>query len=75
MTFYQRAFRYLWRKKTKTILLFTVLLAVSSMILCSIMILRATQDTKASIQEKTKSKVVMEITGEKSPITDATFKK
>ena len=71
MTFYQRAFRYLWRKKTKTILLFTVLLAVSSMILCSIMILRATQDTKASIQEKTKSKVVMEITGEKSPITDA----
>lgn len=75
MKFYQRAFCYLWRKKTKTILLFTVFLAAGSMIICSILILRASQDANASIQEKTKSKLVMEITDQKTPITDAEIKK
>lgn len=70
MTFYQRAFLYLWRKKTKTILLYMVLLAINCMILCSVMILRATQDGKTSIQEKTKSKIILEITDEKNPVTN-----
>lgn len=64
MTFYQLAFRYLKRKKAKTILLFLVLLLVGSMILSTNMILRATEDSKAAIQEKTKTKIVLEITKE-----------
>lgn len=69
MTFYQLAFRYLKRKKAKAILLFFVLLLVSSMILSTNMILRATEDSKAEIQEKTKSKIVLEITKEENRIT------
>jgi len=69
MAFYQLAFRYLKRKKSKTILLFFVLLIVSSMILSTNMILRATADSKAAIGEKTKAKVVMEILKEDDRIT------
>ena len=69
MTFYQLAFRYLKRKKAKTILLFFVLLIVSSMILSTNMILRATADSKAAIGEKTKAKVVMGILKEENKIT------
>ena len=69
MTFYQLAFRYLKRKKAKTILLFFVLLIVSSMILSTNMILRATADSKAAIGEKTKAKVVMGIWKEENKIT------
>lgn len=69
MTFYQLAFRYLKRKKAKAILLFFVLLLVSSMILSTNMILRATEDSKAAIQEKAKSKIVLEIAKEENKIT------
>lgn len=69
MTFYQLAFRYLKRKKVKALLLLFVLLLVSSMILSTNMILRATEDSKAVIQEKTKSKIVLEITKEGNRIT------
>ncbi len=69
MTFYQLAFRYLKRKKAKAILLFFVLLLVSSMILSTNMILRATKDSKAAIQEKAKSKIVLEIAKEENNIT------
>ena len=69
MAFYQLAFRYLKRKKAKTILLFFVLLIVGSMILSTNMILRATADSKAAIGEKTKAKVVMGILEEENKIT------
>lgn len=69
MEYYQLAFRYLKRKKSKTILLFFVLLIVSSMILSTNMILRATADSKAAIGEKTKAKVVMGILKEENKIT------
>ena len=69
MTFYQLAFRYLKRKKAKAILLFFVLLLVSSMILSTNMILRATKDSKVAIQEKAKSKIVLEIAKEENKIT------
>ena len=69
MTCYQLAFRYLKRKKAKTILLFFVLLIVGSMILGTNIILRATADSKAAIGEKTKAKVVMGILDEENKIT------
>ncbi|MCI8513846.1 MAG: ABC transporter permease [Lachnospiraceae bacterium] len=69
MTFYQLAFRYLKRKKAKTILLFFVLLIVNGMILSTNMILRATADSKAAIQEKTNAKVVMESRKKEAGIT------
>ena len=69
MAFYQLAFQYLKRKKAKTVLLFFVLLIVSSMILSTNMILRATADSKAAIGEKTKAKVIMEILKEDDRIT------
>lgn len=69
MTFYQLAFCYLKRKKAKTVLLFFVLLLVSSMILSTSMIIRAAQDSKAAIQEKAGSKIVLEITKKDNKIT------
>lgn len=75
MTFYQLAFRYLKRKKAKTILLFLVLLLVCSMILSTNMILRATEDSKDAIQEKTKAKIVLEISKEEDKITQQEIEK
>lgn len=71
MSFFQLAFRYLKRKKGKTILLFFVLLMINSMILSTNMILRATNDSEKSIQEKTGSKVVAEINTENAGIDKA----
>lgn len=70
MKFYQLAFRYLIRKKAKTVLLFLVLLFVSSMILSTNMILRATADSKAAIQEKMDTKIVLDILNENRKITE-----
>ena len=62
MKFYQLGFRYLQRKKGKTILLLIVLILVNSMILGTSMILRTTNESKQAMQEKTNSKIVAEIT-------------
>lgn len=70
MTFYQLAFQYLKRKRSKTVLLFLVLLFVSSMILSTNMILRATQDSKSVIQEKTNAKIVLDILSDNHKITE-----
>lgn len=70
MTFYQLAFRYLRRKRGKTVLLLLVLVLVNSMILSTTMILRATEESKASIQAKTNSKIVLDILDENKRITD-----
>lgn len=61
MAFYRRAFLYLWRKRGKSLLLLLIFLFVNTMILSTSLILRATEETKATMQEKTKSKVVCEI--------------
>lgn len=60
MTFYERAFRYVQRKKNKTILLFLCFLLVSTLVLCATMILQTAQATSDSIREKTGSKIILE---------------
>ena len=69
MKFYQLGFRYLQRKKGKTILLLIVLILVNSMILGTSMILRTTNESKQAMQEKTNSKLA-EITSKDSKITE-----
>ena len=70
MPFYQRSFLYLIRKRTKSILLLLIFLLVNSMILSTNMILHATERTEAAMQEKTKAKVISEITDTANEITD-----
>ena len=70
MKFYQLAFRYLRRKKAKTVLLFLVLLFVSSMILSTNMILRATLESQSSMQEKSDTKIVLDIFNENQKINE-----
>ena len=62
MKFYQLAFRYLCRKKSKTFILLLVLLFINSMILGSYMILHATEDSRITMQEKMGIKVVRGVT-------------
>lgn len=69
MPFYQRAFLYLFRKRTKTALLFLILLLVNSMILGTVMILHAAQTTQISIEKKSKAKAVCEITQDRVRIS------
>lgn len=71
MTSYQLAIRYVLRKKSKTILLFLILLFIGSMVLSTSMVLRATEHSKALIQEKTNAKVVLEVRDEKDKITES----
>ena len=53
MAFYRRAFLYLWRKRGKSLLLLLIFLFINTMILSTSLILRATEETKAAMQEKT----------------------
>ncbi len=70
MKFYQLAFRYLCRKKSKTFILLLVLLFINSMILGSYMILHATEDSRITMQEKMGIKVVLEVKGSSHFITE-----
>ena len=69
MEFYKRAIRYLARKRSKTASLFLVLFVAETMILCTVTILRASEEAKSSLQEKTKSKVIAEISDKDHLIT------
>ncbi len=70
MKFYQLTFRYLCRKKSKTFILLLALLFINSMILSSYMILRATEDSRSTMQEKMGSKVVLEVKESSQIITE-----
>lgn len=69
MRFDQRAFRYLWRKKSKSVLLFCILLVISTMVLSAAMILQTAQATSNAIREKTNSKVVLQSQSGKNSIS------
>lgn len=68
MNFFKRAFCCLTRKKSKTVILFCVLLLAETMILCTVTILRASEKSKATLQEKTKSKITAEILEAENPL-------
>ena len=74
MTFYQRAARYLWRKRSKSLLLFFIFLFVNTMILGTGMILHAAQHTQAELQKKTKTKAVCEMTKADTEVTEEEWK-
>ena len=60
MAFYQRAYCYLRRKKSKSIVLFSCFLVISTLILCAAMILQTAESVNRSIREKTGSKIILE---------------
>ncbi|WP_058303844.1 ABC transporter permease [Gorillibacterium timonense] len=60
MTFYERAFRYIQRKKSKSALLLSCFLIISIMILCATIVLQTAQATNHSIHEKMGTKLVLE---------------
>ena len=75
LRFYQLAFRYLCRKKSKTFILLLVLLFINSMILGSYMILHATEDSRITMQEKMGTKAVLEVKGSDRFITENEVRK
>lgn len=75
MKYYQRAFRYVRRKKAKSFLLLLVLFVADSMILCTFNILHATEQAKADLQEKTGSKLVCDAADIDRLLTDAEIDK
>ena len=70
MKFYQLAFRYLCRKKSKTFILLLALLFINSMILSSYMILHATEDSRITMQEKMGTKAALEVKENSQIITE-----
>ena len=75
MPFYQRGVLYLTRKRAKSILLLMIFLFVNSMILGTNMILHAAQSTEAAMKEKTKAKVVCEMTDAGQSVTEEDARK
>ncbi len=59
MCFYQRAFRYISRKKNKSILLFLCFLMISTMVLCAAIVLETAQAASLSMWEKTGTKMIL----------------
>lgn len=72
MAFYYRAFRYIQRKKSKSILLLSCFLIISTMVLSATMILQSAQATNRSIQEKMGTKLVLENQQGQNKITPKT---
>lgn len=60
MNFAERAFRYLFRKKGKAIILFWVLLITETMILSTVTILRASEVARIELLGKSKAKLLIE---------------
>ena len=58
MNFAERAFRYLFRKKGKAIILFWVLLITETMILSTVTILRASEVARIELLGKSKAKLL-----------------
>lgn len=59
MRFYQRAIRYIYRKKNKSILLFLCFLIISTMVLCAAIVLETAQAISLSMWEKTGTKIIL----------------
>ena len=65
----KRAVRCLIRKKSKTVILFLVLLISEAMILSTGIILKASNEAKSELQKKTKTKILAGIVENNKPIT------
>lgn len=65
----KRAVRYLIRKKSKTVILFLVLLISEAMILSTGIILKASNEAKSELQKKTKTRILAGIMENNNPIT------
>lgn len=65
----KRAVRCLIRKKSKTVILFLVLLISEAMILSTGIILKASNEAKSELQKKTKAKILAGIVENNNPIT------
>lgn len=75
MNFAERAFRYLFRKKGKAIILFWVLLITETMILSTVTILRASEVARIELLGKSKAKLLIEREKAKELFTDDEYKK
>ena len=65
----KRAVRCLIRKKSKTVILFLVLLISEAMILSTGIILKASNEARSELQKKTKTKILAGIVENNNPIT------
>lgn len=70
MNIYKRAIKYLSRKKTKAVILFSLLLTLNTLVLCGITIIRASEEGKEAIQKNTQTKLFAEISDEDYLIQD-----
>ena len=61
MSTWKRAFLYVIRKKVKTILLFCVLLAMSTFILTGLCIYKATEDSALSLRQSVGGSIRLEL--------------
>ena len=75
MNFAERAFRYLFRKKGKAIILFWVLLITETMILSTVTILRVSEAARIELLGKSKAKLLIEREKAKELFTDDEYKK
>lgn len=75
MNFAERAFRYLFRKKGKAIILFWVLLITETMILSTVTILRASEVERIELLGKSKAKLLIEREKAEELFTDDEYKK
>ena len=75
MNFAERAFRYLFRKKGKAIILFWVLLITETMILSTVTILRESEVARIELLGKSKAKLLIEREKAEELFTDDEYKK
>ena len=74
MNFIERAIKYLWRKRKKTIILLFILIIIYSMVLISINILRTTNDVILSMKTETNAQIIVSTTKQENEVTPEMIK-
>lgn len=74
MNFIERAIKYLWRKRKKTIILLFILIIIYSMVLISINILRTTSDVILSMKAETNAQIIISTTKQENEVTPEMIK-
>ena len=73
MGFWQRGFRYLWRKRGKSFTLFGIFVVVSTLLLVSFVILQTAEEAGRRMREKTGSKILLQTKDGKGGISEETL--
>lgn len=75
MSFGNRAIKYIWRKKGKSIILLFIFIIINCMNICMLSILRVTEEAELEIKKNTQAKITLDVKENDNLITKTELEK